>query len=89
MRATVGRCNALQALTGPKACALPCGTTTGKYKITADLLALLLHHGMIQELSLTPRARKKHRIVFVYTITDKGRAWVAGVPTLNNNQGTV
>ncbi len=76
MRATVGRLNAMTALAAPQACAMPDGTATNGYRITSDLLALLLRHGMIQESDLTPKARAKHRIIFVYTITDRGMDWL-------------
>lgn len=76
MRVTVGRCNALQALAAPSACAWPDGTTTSGYRITNNLIALLLRHEMIREASLSQKARKKHRIVFVYMITDAGRTWI-------------
>lgn len=76
MKPTVGRVHSLQALEIPQACALPSGVTTKGYRITNENLALLKRHGLIQMLKLTAEALKKHRILFVYTITDAGREWL-------------
>lgn len=77
MRLSPGRIISLTVLARPQACAFPDGRCTGGYKITSDLLDVLGRNGMIQQSNLTAKSRKKHRIVFVYTITDKGRAWLA------------
>lgn len=61
---------------------MPDGTTTSGYKITSDLIALLLRNEMIHEANLSARARKKHRIVFVYIISDAGREWLKTATTL-------